>query len=72
MKHSCAYCGSEDTKIVTYTFRPETGPYVKGFKKNVCNVCNSETIPMELYDYNFELYTNSKRIKQYNNAKEQQ
>ena len=62
MKHSCAYCGSEDTKVVTYTFKPATGPFVKGFKKNACNVCKSETVPMDLVDHNVKLYNNSKHV----------
>lgn len=56
---NCAYCNSSNTVLTEYsdTFDVNgTQLEVNGLKLNHCNDCKSETIPMDLVDYNFDIF----------------
>lgn len=76
MKYSCAYCGSDDAKVVKGEL-PNSPEFGNRFKSVLCNSCHSESVPMDLCDYNFRLFHRIENLQlkiknMYNDCKEQQ
>lgn len=57
--HHCSYCNSAHTNEVEFTESFKVGRKqleVAGMKKVVCSECQSESIPLDLLDFNQELF----------------
>jgi hypothetical protein len=62
---NCAYCNSSNTDEIEYTDTFDvngTQLEVNGLKLNHCNDCESESIPMDLVDYNLAIFMKAQAI----------